>query len=164
LSTSDLYLLNSKSVRHIAEFRNGWGSGPMAWDHLAAKYIPEKPLFALDEAHMTKVWALFEDPRLARHERIALALTFDRSFVAVGDLKAAGEACARFGAECEAARRVNHWPAIGAALLMTAGGRIGPHARGVGLSCTSVCDPWADATPAQLANAWSIFEHLKEPA
>lgn len=158
MSTSDLYVLFGKSTRHFAEFRNGWGSAPIAWDYLADRYIAEKPAYSLSGEHMKRVWALASDPRLSRAERIVLMLTFDRAFVPLAHLLDAAEACIAFGAACEDGRRANHWPAIGEALRRAHETNLGRHARGICLSCTSVSDPWIDPTPAQLAEAWSIYE------
>jgi hypothetical protein len=161
VSTSDLYVLNGKSTRHLAAFRNGWGSGPRAWDHLAEKYIPVRPAYSMDEKHLEKVWALAGDKRLQDHERAVLMITFDKAFVPVGALTNAAAACEKFGAECEDGRRVNHWPAIGAALRQATETNLGRHARGVCLTCTSVADYWSEPVADWLAGAWSIYA---EPA
>ena len=158
MSTSDLYILNGKSTRHLAEFRNGWGSAPMAWDYLAEKYIPEKPAYSLAESHLEKVWKLAEDDRLEPFERCVLMMTFDRSYVPVANLKDAAEACEMFGKACENGKHVNHWVAIGAALREAAGMRFSRHTRGVALSCTSVNDCWAWPSEKWLTEAWPIFE------
>ncbi len=157
MSTSDLYVLNEKSTRHLAEFRNGWGSAPVAWDFLATKYIAEKPLYSMDKGHMQKVWDLASDPRLELCERAVLMMTFDRSYVPTANLRDAAEACAKFGALIENGRSANHWPAIGEALRRAATMRLGRHARGVCLSCTSVSDPWGNPAEDWLEDAWSIY-------
>jgi hypothetical protein len=160
VSTSDLYILNEKSTRHLAEFRNGWGSAAIAWDHLAEKYIPEKPVYTLSGDHMKKVWALAGDSRLAGHERVVLMMTFDRAYVETAYLGQAAEACERFGAETQDGLRVNHWAAIGAWLRKASTMKLGRHARGICLSCTSVSDMWGEPTNEQLVTAWPIYAEL----
>lgn len=140
MSTSDLYILNGKSTTHLAEFRNGWGSGPRCWDHLSVKYLGSK--FNMFDPQPT--WDLAGSDKLAEHERIALMMTFDRSYVPIPCLREAAEACELFGAECEDGQMVNHWPAIAEALHSASKLRHNRHARGVVLNCTSVSDMWID--------------------
>ncbi len=157
MSTSDLYILNKKSTTHVAEFSNGWGSGPAAWDYLGSKYIDEAPTYSLNMDHMKKVWALASDPRVARHEKIALMMTFDKSFIPLDKLSDAAEACRRFGQESDNSNRVNHWVEFGDALDEIAKQKHNRHARGVVLACTSICDTWIEPTDDYLENAWSIY-------
>lgn len=164
MSTSDLYVLNGKSTTHLAEFRNGWGSAPIAWDHLAAKYIDEVPAYSMSESHLRKVWELASDERLEPYERCVLMMTFDRSYVPVANLTDAADACEQFGKACENGRSENHWQAIGAALREAASRKLGRHARGVCLSCTSVSDHWINPSDDWLTKAWPIFEVKAEPA
>lgn len=160
MSTTDLYVLNQKSVRHAAEFQNGWGSAPLVWDYLGEKYITERPVYSLDQQHLKRVWRLADDTRLTTGERTALMLTFDYGYVPRDKLKLAGEACQQFHADTSArpelANRVNHWAAIGAALIDLAGGKLSRHAKGAALSCTSVCDIWLSADKTTFAKAWPI--------
>lgn len=155
MSTSDLYVLNQKSTTHLASFRNGWGSGPMCWDHLATKYLGEAVGMFGD---MRRVWNLAGDDRLADHEKIAMMMTFDRAYVPLDRLTDAAEACEKFGLECEDGARVNHWPAFAKALREAAQQKFNRHARGVCLACTSVSDMWVEPSADYLSNAWSIYE------
>jgi hypothetical protein len=157
MSTTDLYILNGKSTTHIAKFRNGWGSAPMAWDHLAAKYLAKKLSFF---DGYSDVWALADDDRLQHHEKVALMMTFDRAFIPIEHLADAAECCRKFGAECNIAERVNHWPAIGDALAAAAQKKHRKHARGVVMSCTSVSDPWLQPDDKWLESAWPIYEEI----
>ena len=158
MSTSDLYIINQKSVKHFAEFRNGWGSAPKCWNYLAQKYLPSGEKYSMfNDAMNRRIWSLGSDPRVATEDRIALLMTLDNAFVPLGKLREAGEACIKFGANCEDGQTVNHWPAFGEALLRAASEKLSRHARGIGLSCTSVSDPWSDASGDTLAKAWSIF-------
>lgn len=156
VSTSDLYIIYGKSVSHLAEFRNGYGSAPICWDYIGGKYLPEKPAYSMDHNYLKKVWALADSGRLTEDERTCMMMTFDRSFLQLADLKGAAIACEVFGKKVEDGRRENHWPAFAEALRDAATMKHNRHARGVALSCTSVCDPWGSENPEQLANAWPI--------
>lgn len=157
MSTTDLYILNAKSTSHISEFQNGWGSAPLAWDYLGAKYIAEKPVYRLDQGHLRKVWALAYDPRLSECEKVSLMMTFDRAFVPVSQLDRAGKCIIKFGEMCDDAARVNHWPAIGACLISEGKKKHTRHMRGVAMSSTSVSDAWDWPEPDQLFGAWPIY-------
>lgn len=158
MSTSDLYVINGKSTRHFAEFRNGWGSAPIAWDHLARKYLGGVPSFSLSEDRYLQVWDLASGTRIKPYEKVVLMMTFDRAYVPIPHLNEAGKACERFGAECGDGGHANHWQAIGLALREAATKKLGRHARGLCLSCTSVSNAWGWPTAHQLEHAWPIFE------
>lgn len=157
MSSSDLYILNGKSTKHLAEFRNGWGSGPRAWGHLAAKYIPEKPVFSLSESHMKKVWALATHHHVRHHEKVVLMMTFDKAYVPLAHLENAADCCIRFAKECENGSSENHWHEIGESLKLASTMKMNRHARGVALSCTSVNDCWGWPSKEWLEEAWSIY-------
>ncbi|NTF23534.1 hypothetical protein G6L37_34755 [Agrobacterium rubi] len=167
MSTSDLYILNGKSTRWVAAFRNGWGSAPCLWDHLASKYLPQVNFtdpygvgFVGWERKNEMVWGLFDDDRVTREERIALALTFDLSYVPLTYLQPAGDACIDAGRmilEHGAWAGVNHWQAIGEKLIELADMNFHRNARGVVLNCTSVNDLWVEPSADYLENAFPIF-------
>lgn len=158
MSTTDLYILNGQSTTHLAEFRNGHGSAPICWDYLGKKYIDEKPIYSLSENYLKKVWALDQLGKLTDQERIVMRLTFDRCYIPLDYLNETADACSAFGHECEDDARVNHWPAIGVALKDAANMKFNRHARGIVMSCTSVCDPWIQPSSEYLSNAWPINE------
>ncbi|MDF1685313.1 MAG: hypothetical protein P1U50_00875 [Parvibaculaceae bacterium] len=153
MSTSDLYILNKKSTTHLAEFSNGWGSGPRCWDHLAEKYLGRGFSFPYLDAVMT----LSLGERLLQHEKIALMTTFDWAYIPLGNLSEAADACEKFGVECENGVSVNHWPEIGMSIRKAGAIKHNRHARGVCLSCTSVSDIWCQISPDQAAKAWPIY-------
>ena len=156
MSTSDIYILNGKSTTHLAEFRNGWGSGPRCWDYLAEKYLGREGSAGF--ADMQPVWDLARGDRLTHHERVALMMTFDWAYVPLNNLSDAADACEKFGAECEDGRSANHWPEFGAAIREASAMKHNRHARGICLACTSVSDIWCDISAEQAAKAWSIYQ------
>ena len=162
MSTSDLYILNGKSVTHWAEFRNGWGSAPVVWDYLAEKYLTGnftdymRRDYIGFERKCRLVWALNGDDRLTEDERFALLLTFDRAFVPRDRLRGAADLCADFARRTSHIEGVNHWAAIGKSLEAMSTARLGRHARGACLSCTSVNDEWLN-NKEWPKDAWPIF-------
>jgi hypothetical protein len=171
MSTSDLYILNGKSTRWVAEFRNGWGSGPCIWDHLASKYLPNVNFTDFDrkdyvgwERKCQMTWDLAGEERVTAEERIALMMTFDLSYAPIDHLKAIGNACIKAHAMIEDHgfwSGVNHWRAIGEALIEVAENTHHRHSRGVVLNCTSVNDVWMQPSPNYLEKAWPIYEESK---
>jgi hypothetical protein len=159
MSTTDLYVLNKASVRHLAEFRNGWGSAPIVWDFLAEKYLGGRVNPFSGDGYRP-VWDLASDDRLTAAEKVVLMMTFDRMFVPIDHLDAAADACGEFYTQSAAwsNNMVNHWGAIGEALRSAKSLRRSRHARGVCMSCTSVSDPWIDAQADTFGKAWSIFK------
>ena len=155
MSTSNMYILSQRSTRHVAEFRNGWGSAPRCWDYLSEKYLGRKTSMFGD---MQSVWGLHTDSRLLECEKTAMLITFDRAYIPLANLEEAGEACAQFGTLCEDGVRVNHWPAFGVALKELAGRKFNRHARGVVISATSVNDVWGWPSREQLDGAWPIYD------
>lgn len=172
MSTSDLYILNGKSTRWVAEFHNGWGSGPCIWDHLASKYFPDVNFTDFNRADYVgwerknrMVWDLAGDERVTKEERTALMLTFDRSYVPTAYLKVAGEACVaadRMISDHGFWKGVNHWKAIGEKLIELSELKLHRQARGVVLNCTSVNDVWIQASADYLEGAWPIFGDASE--
>lgn len=158
MSTSDLYLLFGKSVRHWSEHRNGWGSAPVIWDYLGEKYIPEKPIYSLAADHMCKVTALSEDSRLLNCERAALNFTCDRAYVPKSHLADAAELFDEIYELNYDAARANHWKRFAAEMRKVAATVKDRRLRGVCIACTSVCDEWQYLKPDGIASAWSIFE------
>ncbi len=167
MSTSDIYILNGKSTTWVAEFRNGWGSGPCMWDHLANKYFPDVNFTDYDRIDYVgwdrknrMVWDLAGEDRVSGPERVALMLTFDKSFVPTSHLKEAGEACIKAYDMIVAHgfwEGVNHWRAIGDALIDLSKKPLHRNARGVVLNCTSINDVWLTPSREYLENAWPIF-------
>lgn len=143
MSRSNLYFVYKTTVREVAEFRNSHGSAPPLWQWLCAKYLgwPENEyIFSRD---LKPMWALGINPEVPEWARICLYMTFDAGVVTAEHQERAATACE----ECDKVIRawprwigcVNHWAAIGAAIREA---NIPKRAIGIGLSCTSICDPW----------------------
>lgn len=165
MSTSDLYLLFGKSVRHWSEHRNGWGSAPVVWDYLGDKYIPEKPTYSLNQDHLRKVWALSKGDGLSDAEMAALMFTFDDAYVPRANLNEVADWFDIFAAEVIAdsnyANRANHWAAFAEEFREIAATVKDYRLRGVCISCTSVNDIWGNDDGSRVARAWPICEEPK---
>lgn len=157
VSYSSLYQVFRTKVRRVEEYRNGHGSGPPIWDLLWQNVRPgfKVPLFDDD---LTPLWDLWKDPKVPRHQRLALQLTFDcavcppklvdemagalvkcgKEILALGPLKWDLDSPPRDGWSW------HHLDRIAADMLTT---KLDGRALGFGLCCTSVSDPWFDGYP-----------------
>lgn len=156
MSTTDLYIVNRSSTTHLAEFKNGYGSGPVAWDWLGARYLGVTGRMADDE--YTRLWALARDPTVKTEHRCVLMMTFDYAYVPFEHLSIMGQACKEFYQEIFNPKLENHWDGIGDALIDLSTKRKSHYARGVAMSCTSVNNMWASYNHPDLSRAWSIFK------
>ncbi|AHC30544.1 hypothetical protein CC53_gp127 [Rhizobium phage vB_RleS_L338C] len=173
MSYSTLYILNQKSTREVAEYRNGWGSGPMCWDYLADKYLGHLNFTDYNrtdyigfERKWKMVWDLANDPKLQRCEHIAMRMTFDGAYAANADLKEVGELCQEFFTlVCKDTKRlgmVNHFMVLGLDLVkLSKERRRSRHMRGAVLNCTSVNNVWWTPTQELLGKAWSIMDEFR---
>jgi hypothetical protein len=158
MSTSDLYLLFGKSVRHWSEHHNGFGSAPVVWDYLGAKYVPEKPIYTGSPTYLRKVWNLRREDGLSRAELAALFFTFDNAFAPKADLGQIAEWFEEFDSlisvDPDFAGRANHWGAFAAELRRVKDTVKDGRLRGVCITCTSVNDVWAYTK--DFSKAWPI--------
>jgi hypothetical protein len=119
----------------LLQLQNAWGSAPIIWKTLYAKYVGTRN-WMLDERNL---WPLWKDPRVPRHQRAILGLTYDRAYVerqhfaqAAADLR---QFMVDFPPEPD---KVHHLAAI-ADLLASE-----PDYAAIGFHWTSVNeDPWA---------------------
>lgn len=160
MSTSDLYLLFGKSVRHWSEHRNGWGSAPIVWDYLGEKYIDAAPSASWRYSYKP-VWELYSHGVLLDSERAALSFTFDDAYVPVAHFPQAADLFEQFNAQISTcasmANRANHWQAFADELRKAATAVKDKRCRGMCISCTSVNDVWSYRRPKDFGGEWSIF-------
>jgi hypothetical protein len=74
MSYSTIYKIYRTKAVPFAEFRNGWGSGPILRDSLAKVHLNSENEWI---TQYKRVWELFYNPAVPLHRRIALAFTFD---------------------------------------------------------------------------------------
>lgn len=158
MSTSDLYLLFGKSVRHWSEHHNGFGSAPVVWDYLGAKYVSDKPIYTGSEKHLRKVWNLRREDGLSRAELAALFFTFDNAFAPKADLIQIADWFDEFNllivADLDFAGRANHWGEFAVEFRKIHASVKDHRLRGVCITCTSVNDVWAYTK--DFTKAWPI--------
>jgi hypothetical protein len=154
MSTSDIYLLFGKSVRHWSEHRNGWGSAPICWDYLGEKYIP-----GYNPLRWSDVWPLNASGKLSEAERAALLFTLDDAFIPTRDLAWVAARFVEFADMTEKAPnmsgRANHWRSFADSIRRAMSVK-DKRLRGVCVSCTSVNDIWSMRHPNDFAKAWPI--------
>lgn len=106
------------------------------------------------------VWDLAENTEVTAEERLVLMMTFERSFIPKQHLKLAGDACKtadRLIKDHGFWKGVNHWRAIGDALLSLSDQKLHHKARGVVLNCSSVANFWRNPDADYLARTWPIL-------
>lgn len=137
MSTSALCAVFKTKAVELAEYRNGWGTGPLIWDYLSKCYLDSKGWHTAGD----ELWRLSKDESVPFSLRAAHVMTFDQALVRPGDLQS-------FGCLIEEAATVlsdwnpdyvNHFAAIASDLKSA---RLDRRALGVGLCCTSVSDAW----------------------
>lgn len=159
MSTSDLYRVYRTRATHFAELRNGWGSAPVLWRHLVVRFLGrEQHDYLRSGGNDSELWDLARDPRVPVSLRLAHAFCCDQAVCPVDRLKELAEACERVYEVTANSQGVNHWQSIAALLREHK-----PRARqiGVGLSCTSVCDPWSGWKPQNTQAVWDIFPYVE---
>lgn len=158
MSCSTLYLLYKTKVVEVAEYRNGWLSAPVVWDHLSETYLNRtNGYFGSSEREMEALWALSGDLRVPRHWRIAHRMTFDNGAVPPERLVEAAGEIRKVGVELIQMNRGQHWTAIADSLEEIASGRLDHRLVGVVLNCTSVNDYWRDKGKKPSVGAWDIM-------
>ncbi len=157
MSTSDLYFVNKKSTRHIAEFRDGHGTAPVLWSVLCVEYLgwDEYDWSFGHEGKMRSLWELAFDPRVPFHLRLCHAFTFDRAVCPKDKLLELASACVETSDKIPPGK-INHWKAIADMLLKL---RTPGQSIGVALSPTSVSDCWLDWKGQ--TKIWLITDEVK---
>jgi len=161
MSTGDLYYVYKNQTRHIVEFRNGWGTAPALWGHLCENILHiDSSSWITGGEDQRKLWDLAIDPNVSKEFRLVHAFTFDRAICPL-------ERREELALECESVYRqivlkhpnhINHWNSIAVALKVI---KPPKKAKGIGLSCTSVSDPWIDWKGG---DTWDIFDIFKQVA
>lgn len=150
MSTSDIYRVYRTTARHVAEFRNGWGSAPILWGFLNQKYLGKDRYSMFGD--QKDLWALVRDDRVPRCLRIAHAFTFDRSVCPPDRIAELADACDETAKIVAYEQHVNHWADFATTLRAM---KCKARQIGVGLSCTSVSDPWIDFKGSD--GLWNTF-------
>ena len=158
MSTSDLYTVFKTKSRHIAEYSNGHGTAPAIWGYLCNKYL-HMERHSWISGVQKDLWNLADNPDVPKELRIVHAFTFDRAICPIDKIDELADACDKVYTltheDCP--NNVNHWQAVANSLRNV---KKDKRALGIGLSCTSISDPWCDWNGKQY-KVWDIFEVLK---
>ena len=155
MSYSTLYLLYKTKVVEIAEYRNGWHSAPVVWDHLSETYLGRR--MGYFGSSDDEVWGLAKDLRVPKHWRIAHRMTFDNAVVPKERLVEAAAEFRKVGLELQQMGRGEHWTAIADSIEEIAKGRLDHRLLGVVLNATSVNDYWRDKGNKPAVGAWDLM-------
>ena len=141
MSTSDLYKVYKTKAKHMAEYRNGWGTGPALWGYMCQKYLGLDNNDWLIHSQNDPMWALRLDKGVPRNIRLVHAMCYDHVVIPKTMLSEMADACSEVYSLTQAIHpeQANHWADIAADLRKA---KVEKRCLGVGLSCTSVCDNW----------------------
>jgi hypothetical protein len=141
MSTSDLYKVYKTKAKHVAEYRNGWGTGPVLWDYLCVNHLGLPDMDWLINSSHHPMWALKVDKGIHRNMRLVHAMCHDHVIISKELMPAVADACDyvyKYTHELFP-NKANHWAEIAEDLRKI---KVDKRCLGVGLSCTSVCDNW----------------------
>jgi hypothetical protein len=156
MSYSAIYLVYRTSVKRVAEFSNAWGSAPPLWDYLWKTRIDSQSSW-LAHQEWEELWALVHDRSVPAEQRLCLAWCWDNGIVPLAKVHKMAQACDDVSDFLLANSKYkwNHWRSFGSTLrkcVKQSDKRI----LGIGLSCTSVADPWIVRRP--YTAVWDVFK------
>ena len=153
MSTSNLYSVYKTRTKELASFGNGWGTAPVLWDYLEKAYLNKRSGSWLcgDDKDKTELWNLATDSKVPVYLRLVHAFTFINVVCPYEKANEMAEHCRKafntiredesrdMLTDKDRSLRVNHWERIANVLEIM---KPNKRALGIGLSCTSVSDPW----------------------
>lgn len=155
----------------LFELRNSWGSAPVVWEAMAARYLGVTKSYGYPDLGWMqlqgKLWDLWKRTDIPVEHRMVFMLTFDRAFVAQKDYARMVAAIRRFLADFPPKPgAVNHWSQI-ALILENKTTADMTKIPGVGLHCTSVSrdtflGPWNEAKEEHDQPDWTEIYDLCE--
>jgi hypothetical protein len=149
-------------VKHwdIEELHNSHGSAPVIWDAICQKYLGDS--YAWLGRGAERLWPLWKDCTIPKHQRAVLFMTYDRVYVVKADYKRAAEDIRAFLRDFpQNPNRVNHWP------RMIELFESDPDIPAIGLYCTSVSEdpfdgPWNEEKEEHDQPDWSDCHSVYE--
>src|SRR4051812_3266481 len=90
MSRTTLYRIDADgTLEPFEEFRNAFRSAMFVWGDFAVRYgiMPREETHRIltDMGVARRVWGLYKDPRVPRHERIVMLSTHDRALCRAAD-------------------------------------------------------------------------------
>lgn len=160
-STTVIAVWPGEKSEKIKELRNAWGSAPVIWEDMAARYLDGSYWSCID-----KLWPLAKREDIPFHLRAVLAMTYDNMIVLRAHYPLAAQCIRQYLADFPAdENKVNHWPFLAELFEST------PDSPAIGLWGTSICEnpfdgQWDDDKEEyeqpDWSKFWSLFEWLGE--
>lgn len=155
MSYTSVYAVYKTKAITLKELGNSHLSAALLWEYLSQKYRG-KEFCMWSESDAKDFWPIWKKPEVSYFERIVLASTYDMAIVDIELLEAYARACEKI---YSIIGKGNHFQAIAA----EARNLLKKHdyrCLGLGIGCTSVCDPWERDNSN--GEQWSIKEALTE--
>ncbi len=159
MSYTSVYAVYKTKATNLKELRNGYGSGSAIWDYIALKLTGKKlPMFD----KLDWFWPLWKDPRLNDNERAVLLSTYDYAVVEVEYLKEFSKACKKVSNSIisDTEWTWNHFADIGEQSEILSK-KHDYRCVGLGIGCTSVCDPWEFWEPKE-KECWGVYDSINK--
>ena len=131
--TTVLKLKIGGSPEDLEDLRNSHGSAPVIWNEMCKKHLgsDDHGYYGVIE----KLWPLYKDKAIPKHQRTVLAMTYDRAYVSKENYKQAAKDIRSFLVDFPLnPDYVNHWPRIAEIFESE------PDCEAIGLHCTSVSE------------------------
>ena len=157
MSHSAIYLVYKTTARQILEYNNGYGTAYVLWAMLSEKYLGGRQAYYSD-AGLKALWGLYKRQNIPEHLRLCHIFTFDNAVCHADDLCRLADACDKTFYDLDAFNNntVNHWRDLATDLRKI---KNEPRLLGIGLTCTSVADAWANhaRSKGKAAEPWDII-------
>jgi len=158
MSYTSLYAVYKTKAVNVEEFHNGSGSGPAIWDYISIKHDGNKmPMFG---KNLDYFWDLWKDSKYDRDEKAVFMSTFDNALIEIDHLEEFSKACLKIHDNIikHTEWQWNHFSDIGETALFLH--RNHDHrCIGLGIGCTSVCDPWECWKPKE-KECWGVYAEI----
>lgn len=163
MSSSTLYRIYKTTSSTINEYRNSHGSAPPVWEvaHKDGLKRPSGSYYMFDQEEFRAICGQYQNLNLPEGIRFALLFCCDGALVERGFLGKAADlsleayeyllSSPHWGSE-----KVNHWKLISEDFRSA---KLDKRCLGIGLGCTSVCDPW-EWWPDDSIETFNVFDEL----
>lgn len=162
MSYSTLYKVYKTKVRTLKEYRNGWGTAPVIWNYLEAKYLKSKSSIWTDAQPL---WGLCKDQRVPKSLRMIHLFCMDGAIIKIENIAEAAALILEGSKilKAEYPDRVNHWGDIANDLLSLQGLK-DKRLQGIGINATSVYDVWHGGAMPEVFDCFrDLQSNDKEP-
>jgi len=152
MSTTSIYSVFKTKANCIGELRNGHGSAIALWEYISQKYRGKR--FDLFD-HDDNFFDIWKTEGFSDKDKIVLFSTYDDAYVEIERLEEYAEACREIH---DSIIRDTEWTwnhfrdiaDIAEKLFISHDYR----SLGLGIGCTSVCDPWMDFDEKKI---WGVY-------